>query len=76
MDSITGRGPMRDRFILCNTLAYAILTIERLPKRQQEYSNKEDMKLLLEYMSGDFLGAQHWMDVARHHMDGVGFTEE
>lgn len=74
--SITGRGPMRDRLILCNALAYAILTIERLPQQQQEWSNKEDMKLMLNYFASEFLGVVHFMDGARNHMDGVGFKED
>lgn len=74
--SITGRGPMRDRLILCNALAYAILTIERLPERQQEYSNKEDMKVMLDHFGSGFLGVEHWMEVARNHMDGTFFKEK
>lgn len=74
--SITGRGPMRDRLILCNALAYAILTIERLPDRQQEFSNKEDMKLMLNHFASEFLGVEHWMEVARNHMDGTGFKDD
>jgi hypothetical protein len=66
---------MRDQLILCNALAYAILTIERLPRRQQEYSNKEDMKLVLEHLASNFLGVEHWMEVARNHMDGTFFKD-
>jgi hypothetical protein len=73
--SITGRGAARDRLIMCNALAYAILTIESLPQEQQEYSNKEDMKVMLDHFSANFLGYAYFLEGARHHMDGTGFKE-
>jgi hypothetical protein len=44
--SITGR----DGYIYKQALAYAIVAIELLPKERQEWSNKEDMKLLLDHL--------------------------
>ena len=48
---ITGRGPVRDRLILCNALAYAIITIDRLPEERQEASNARDMETMLNYLA-------------------------
>src|SRR5205823_5474981 len=45
--SVTGR----DGYLVLQALAYTILTIEALPKCQQEWSNKEDMKALLHVLS-------------------------
>lgn len=51
-ESVTGR----DGYIIRKALAYAIETIERLPERWQEWSDKEDMKTLLAALTeqGDF----------------------
>jgi predicted RecB family nuclease len=42
-ESLTGR----DDAILMQALAYAIVTIDRLPRDRQEWSNREDMWALL-----------------------------
>jgi len=62
--SITGR----DGYILCKALAYAILCIERLPPRWQEFSDKEDMKVMLEYFANLHLGTEHFMLTAQAHI--------
>jgi len=72
---ITGRGQMRDTLIVCNALAYAILTIERLPVDQQEYSNMQDMRAMLEHIASQFLGVDYFISGARRHMDGEGFNK-
>jgi hypothetical protein len=38
---------VRETYVMAKALAYAIKTIEALPRRWQEYSDKEDMKLIL-----------------------------
>jgi hypothetical protein len=66
MTDITGR----DGFIICKALAYAIETIERLPEQWQEWSDKEDMKRLLDAITGgkpDF-----YRTVARSHIERRG----
>jgi hypothetical protein len=73
-NSITGRGTTRDRYILCNALAYAIITIERLPIEQREASDREDMILMLEHLSKGFLDSSFFMTGALAHLDGVDFT--
>jgi hypothetical protein len=55
-DNITGR----DRYIVCQALAYAIETIASLPERFQEWSSREDMKALLASMS-----TEQWEQVLR-----------
>jgi len=72
---ITGRGPMRDRFILCNALAYAIVTINRLPPRQQEASNARDMEVILDHLTERFLSSEHFLEGALRHIDGIGLVE-
>lgn len=47
--NITGR----DNYILAQALAYAIETIDRLPPRLQEKSNREDMEELLRHLITD-----------------------
>lgn len=47
VESITGR----DNYIMCKALAYAIVTIDRLPERWQEQSDQSDMKALLEALT-------------------------
>jgi len=63
--SVTGR----DGYLVLQALAYTILTIEALPKCQQEWSNKEDMKALLHVLSrGD---SEYYPDDARRHIEGI-----
>jgi hypothetical protein len=69
---ITGRGHMRDLYVLCKALAYAIETIEKLPPRWQEWSDKEDMKLLLDHMTsnpGIGLTSEYYHLIARSHIE-------
>lgn len=68
---ITGRGTMRDRYILCNALAYAITVIGRLPIERQEASNANDMKLMLNHLTKGFVPAKHFMEGAIWHLDGL-----
>jgi hypothetical protein len=65
--SITGR----DGYIMCKALAYAIETIERLPTRWQEWSDKEDMKALLTHHGERMFGTEYFYQSARHHIDGA-----
>jgi hypothetical protein len=62
--SITGR----DGYLVLQALAYTILTIEALPEKQQEWSNKEQMKTLLEVWSRGH--SEDFLDNARCHIDG------
>jgi hypothetical protein len=64
--SITGR----DGYLVLQALAYAILTIEKLPTKQQEQSNKEQMEKLLDVWSEGY--ADYFLDGARFHMTGKG----
>jgi hypothetical protein len=64
--SFTGR----DGYLLLQALAYTILTIEALPESQQEWSNKEDMKFLLDELSHGYAG--HFLNNARFHITGEG----
>jgi hypothetical protein len=64
--SVTGR----DGYLVLQALAYTILTIEALPDRWQEWSNKEQMKKLLHVWSRGY--ADHFLENARHHITGAG----
>ena len=63
-NNVTGR----DYDIVSKALAYAITTIDNLPRRQQEGSDRDDMVLLLAAMRPD----GHWFGeeimTARRHM--------
>lgn len=59
----------RDNFILCKGLAYAIETIEHLPDEWQEWSDKEDMIVLLRTLTADH---EHCRLVARSHIERRG----
>jgi hypothetical protein len=66
--SITGR----DSYIYMQALAYAIVAIELRPEEYQEWSNKEDMKLLLDHHCiGWQKFKQHLLDGARAHLTGI-----
>ena len=67
--SITGR----DGYLVLQALAYTILTIEALPEKQQEWSNKEQMKELLHVWSRG--KSEHYFDNARHHLDHDSWEE-
>ena len=62
--SITGR----DGYLVLQALAYTILTIEALPDRWQEWSNKEQMRKLLEVWSRGH--SEDFLDNARYHIGG------
>ena len=62
--SITGR----DGFIIAKALAYAIVAIDQLPEKRQEYSDQQDMRALLQYCAGD--SAEFHMVNARSHIEG------
>lgn len=59
---------LRGMLVIAKALAYAILTIEKLPPRWQEYSDKEDMKMILAEMS---VFGPMAMDSAKHHLEGA-----
>ena len=67
VESITGR----DGYLQMQALAYAIVSIEQRPKEFQEWSNKEDMKALLDHYCSASL-KQHFLDNAVAHLTGVG----
>jgi hypothetical protein len=49
MDKVDVTG--RDHLIICTALAYAIEVIERLPFERKEWSDQQDMVLLLQALS-------------------------
>jgi hypothetical protein len=61
--SVTGR----DGYLVLQALAYAITTIEGLPEDRQEYSNKEQMKRLLDIWSRS---DPYYLDNAQCHISG------
>ena len=67
-NSITGR----DGYLVCQALAYAIVAIEQRPDRYQEWSNKEQMKLLLEHYCPAQWPKEDFLANARKHLTGVG----
>jgi hypothetical protein len=66
---ITGR----DGYIMMKALASAIITIEQLPPKRQERSDKEDMKALLHHHARSNF-AQHHLDQAKAHVTGEGWA--
>lgn len=64
--SITGR----DGYVVAQALAYAIEAIEHLPDEWQEWSNKEDMKLLLNTLYPRM--AEDLRIGARGHLEQMG----
>jgi len=44
----------RDDYIIIKALAFAIITIERLPERWQPWSDLQDMRKLLFALAGDY----------------------
>jgi hypothetical protein len=60
---------MREQWVMANALAYAIHTIESLPPRWQEASDKEDMKVLLAECFPMFAG--HVLKSSKAHLDGA-----
>jgi hypothetical protein len=66
--SVTGR----DGYIEAQALAYAIMAIELRPERYQEWSNKEDMKTILDHLCTDGRIKRHLLDNARAHLTGIG----
>lgn len=69
---ITGR----DDYILNKTLAYAITTIENLPKVRQESSDCDDMRALLEARVPNAAQRAEVMRSARAHMGYEKFFME
>jgi hypothetical protein len=70
--NITGR----DHSTICKALAYAIVAIERLPDEWQEWSDKEDMGKLLEARCPDEYTRNHYITVARSHLERRGVAIE
>jgi len=64
----------RDRLVMCKALAYAIVTIERLPRQQQEVSDKEAMLALLDQRAPANLGTEWFLERAIKNIDGTEFT--
>ena len=67
--SITGRDDM----IINKALAYAILTIENLPRERQEQSDCDDMRALLVARTSSAAHRDHVMQGARAH---IGLDDE
>jgi hypothetical protein len=65
--SITGR----DGYVMAQALAYAIEAIEHLPDEWQEWSNKEDMKLLLHTFHPGMI--ENLRIEARRHLEQIGW---
>jgi hypothetical protein len=70
MSTITGR----DHTIICKALAYAIVAIEHLPEKWQEWSDKEDMRALLDAMAGE--DRDYIITTARSHLERRGVVVE
>jgi hypothetical protein len=74
-EGVTGR----DGMILCKALAYAITAIEHLPDRWQEWSDKEDMRMLLHAMTQQadyyFVGARSHLERRGCQVDGRGLRK-
>jgi hypothetical protein len=66
--SITGR----DGYIQMQALAYAIAAIELRPEEYQEWSNMEDMKLLLDHFCTHQGLKQDLLNGAKAHLTGIG----
>jgi len=65
--SVTGR----DGYLLAQAFAYAITAIELRPKRWQEWSNKEGMKLLLDHLVPNPYAKEHLLEGAKFHLTGT-----
>jgi hypothetical protein len=63
-NNITGR----DGYLMMQALAYTIVAIGLRPEEYQEWSNREDMKLLLQHHAGNL--AQHFLNNAEMHLTG------
>ena len=59
----------RDGYIIMKALAYAIEAIDRLPKRWQEVSDRDDMETLLMYCSDDPTTVEQLRNGARSHLN-------
>lgn len=71
-NGITGR----DGFIIRKALAYGIVAICQLPKEQQEYSDMQDMRAILNHLCiGLQLGSEFFIDNAMAHLNGDGFND-
>jgi hypothetical protein len=68
MQSVTGR----DTDIIADALAYAIITIERLPIEWREQSNADDMKRLLSAVAPG--REQFYLTKARSHIERRGLA--
>jgi hypothetical protein len=68
-DMINPTAP-RERYVSAVALAYAVTIIESLPRRWQEWSDKEDMKVILHkcYPEWEWLALQS----ARRHLYDAG----
>jgi hypothetical protein len=69
-NSVTGR----DHAAICKALAYAIVAIERLPDLWQEWSDKEDMRALLDVIAGK--DRDYYITTARAHLERRGVAIE
>ncbi len=58
----------REIYVMAKALAYAIKTIESMPQRWQEWSDKEDMKIILHQYFPVFENMVQ--QSAEHHIDG------
>jgi len=69
---VTDYRAWRQRHIICRALAYAIVTIERLPESHQPESDLQDMNDLLAAYDK---GGSHHLAVARCAIDQVTGVE-
>jgi hypothetical protein len=60
-------GSMRGRLVLAKALSYAIATIDKLPARQQEWSDRQDMANLLMHHPAFYGFADVAWRSANHH---------
>ena len=72
LDCVTGR----DGYIIRKALAYAIETIELLPSKWQEWSDKEDMIRLLEAATPKDRADSYRLGVRRHLEGGLKVITE
>jgi hypothetical protein len=70
--SVTGR----DEYIVNKALAYAILTIDRLPQVFQERSDQADMKRLLARRVPNAQERKFLLACAAGHIDRTGLNAE
>ena len=65
---------IRDIYVTAKALAYAVVTIERLPAERQEWSDMQNMKSLLDHFRGIYGGLiDEAVDTAHRNATGIGW---